>query len=889
MYDLGVLLVQADPPDYPAARRWFEKAAAAGESAAMFQLGFLLSEKLEPRDVDAGNRWYEQAAEHGQTAAVFNLGHYYYYRADPPDYPTARRWFEKAAAAGDAEACFRLGELYSEKLEPRDYAAAISWYEKAAEIGNSDAMHNLGRHYRYRMEPPDNERARHWYEKDADQGCALAAFEVALLDVAEGKLGDAILRYEKAAAGGQTGAMNNLGVMLDRGPVAPNEVAAAEWFERAIALGDQRAQENLDILRGAAEPRPDVPRTILPESVSLAPPPATPVTAASTGVTAALDAVLDDSPYLRNPFRLAGLRADADSRQFRARVTELEACERLGAPLPSRGVLPVSASPEPGDVRAALNHLRDPVNRLVHELFWIWPAEGADPALDALAAGDVAGAEQIWLGQLAENGIAAHNLAVLRHIQGLESPRGRAPETWLDALTAWDVALSGAALWDRLRARAARIDDRRLGDSAPAELRRALPAGLLRFHAALIVQAAKDSDARTVTLHIDVLTRFGEQVSRSPSSFAAETVNDVRRSTVGLLAAHVRAVVADVADVEGREALPAAHRMLDRARVPVLAMDRIREPSDLEGLGAYDELVWAAVNLDIRYVNETEDWTASIALLERIALPASDSSRRRLAEGWEHTARNKLSELVAHARTITAADKRGGANAAGVLLDRAQFLLARMRAHLGPDHELIVEWQDMVATRVTYCLVDYFNVTDDLDTVEPLLARIRPLPLGGEARKYVADQSANLNRIRERRKETARLEATCWFCGKEPKYPGAHLALDLHRDLRAYRGGTEQCTVEVPRCATCWHEHLPEAKRERRAAVVFLLGVVTTIVGFFAGLAAHMLFIVAAGGLMVAIVAGNADYGIEIKARAHKFPTVVELMAKGWMPGKRPA
>lgn len=813
--------------------------------------------------------------------------------ADPPDYPAARRWFEKAAEAGESAAFFRLGFLLSETLEPRDYAAAVSWYEKAAENGTAAAMHNLGAHYRYRMDPPDLERARYWYEKDANQGCAVADFEVGLLDVDDGNLGDAVLRYEKAAAGGQAGAMNNLGLILERSMTVPNLVAAAEWYERAIAFGDPNAQANLDGLRGAAEPRPDVPRTILPESVPHeAVPPAGSVATASTGVTAVLGTVLDDSPHLRNPFRLAGLRTDADSRQFRARVTELEASERLGAPVASRGVLPVPAAPDPADVRAALNHLRDPVNRLVHELFWIWPADDADPASDALEAGDIPRAEQIWLGQLDENGIAAHNLAVLRHLQGLETPRGRAPETWLDALTAWDVALAGAALWERLRARARRIDERRLDDAALAELRRALPAALLRFHAAQLVRAAKDDDATTTTLHIDVLTRFGEQVARAPSSFGKAVFDEMRRSTVGILAAHIRSIAEDVADIEGREALAAAHRMLDRARVPLLAMDRLRESTDLEGLGAHDELVWTAVNLDIRYLNETEDWAASAALLERLALPGTDSMRRRLAEGWEYTARRQLSELLAHARTSTAADRRAGADAARNLLDRAQFLLARMRAYLGPDHELLVEWQDAVATRATYCLVDYFDQTGDLDTVEPLHTRIQRLPLGSEAKEYVAVATANLTRLREERNKTARLENTCWFCGKEPKVAGAHVRVDLyHHQSLVVRGRQQWRTlvVEVPRCAMCWNEHLPEAKRERLAAWTCLLAILTVIVGFFVALAVHWVFFVVACALIVAIAAWNAPYGKEIKAYAYVFPPVAGLIANGWMKGRPPS
>ena len=53
---LGVLLAGSDPGQ---ARRWYEKAAEAGNSDAMFNLG----ELLEDSDPGQARRWYEKAAE----------------------------------------------------------------------------------------------------------------------------------------------------------------------------------------------------------------------------------------------------------------------------------------------------------------------------------------------------------------------------------------------------------------------------------------------------------------------------------------------------------------------------------------------------------------------------------------------------------------------------------------------------------------------------------------------------------------------------------------------------------------------------------------------------------------------------------------------------------
>ena len=62
MYNLGVLLATLlDPPELDQARYWYEQAAAAGDTGAMYNLG-LLAERLDPPDLDQARHWYEQAA-----------------------------------------------------------------------------------------------------------------------------------------------------------------------------------------------------------------------------------------------------------------------------------------------------------------------------------------------------------------------------------------------------------------------------------------------------------------------------------------------------------------------------------------------------------------------------------------------------------------------------------------------------------------------------------------------------------------------------------------------------------------------------------------------------------------------------------------------------------
>jgi TPR repeat protein len=56
--------------------------------------------------------WYQKAAEAGNAAAMTNLGHLYEEGLGvAQDYTQARTWYEKAAVGGDCSAEFNLSRL----------------------------------------------------------------------------------------------------------------------------------------------------------------------------------------------------------------------------------------------------------------------------------------------------------------------------------------------------------------------------------------------------------------------------------------------------------------------------------------------------------------------------------------------------------------------------------------------------------------------------------------------------------------------------------------------------------------------------------------------------------------------------------------------------------
>jgi TPR repeat protein len=76
MYNLGWLYANARgvARNYAEARRWYEKAAAAGDADAMNSIGVLYHNgQGVPRDLRAARQWYEKALAAGNELARENL------------------------------------------------------------------------------------------------------------------------------------------------------------------------------------------------------------------------------------------------------------------------------------------------------------------------------------------------------------------------------------------------------------------------------------------------------------------------------------------------------------------------------------------------------------------------------------------------------------------------------------------------------------------------------------------------------------------------------------------------------------------------------------------------------------------------------------------------
>ncbi len=215
------------PVDKPAARRWYEQAAALGSSDALYNLALLYREGEDVRkDGAKARQLFEKSAALGDVGAMRQLGEMHYLGDGvAEDNSKAREWYEKAAALDDATSKRRLGEIYLKGYGVKaDPAAARLWFQRAAASDDSEAMRQLAELY---LNAIGGER-----EPQKARGL-----------------------LEQASAAGNARAMTLLAQVLLAGAVGDvDEAGARKSYEKAAALGDKIAQDWLAAHGPAAAP-----------------------------------------------------------------------------------------------------------------------------------------------------------------------------------------------------------------------------------------------------------------------------------------------------------------------------------------------------------------------------------------------------------------------------------------------------------------------------------------------------------------------------------------------------------------------------------------------------------------------------------------------------------
>lgn len=271
-----------------------------------------------------------------------------------------------------------------------------------------------------------------------------------------------------------------------------------------------------------------------------------------------VDAVLRRLPalelYSANVFRITGVSPGASDAQIRRRREEAELAARLGAAPGGAASRPAPETDTTGDLHAlkdAFEALRNPVLRLVHELFWTWDVPGP------------------------------HDEAVRAHSEALAD--GGPDAAWRAGLAAWAAALDDPRTWQHMEQRALELGDPRVGAATVERLRELAPLRVLAVGAAVAAAAAAAGDEAAATRHVALLA-----ASPFGAALAARAVRDAVRP----IDLEVRAAVEDAARAyaaDPADAASAARRLLARAEPGLRVLARLL-PQDHLTATLHDEV-----------------------------------------------------------------------------------------------------------------------------------------------------------------------------------------------------------------------------------------------------------------------------------------------------------
>lgn len=242
--------------DYPAALRWWRRAAAQSFAPAMIELGdAYASGRGVKTHLREAIRHYERAADLGEAVGELRLWDIYAKgrKGVARDAGRARRHLERAVWLGNAEA-MRLYASWTQPGHPWRKDDGYDWarVKHDAQAGNVDAQVLLGRAYLEGTPGTGKSlaNAHHWFLKAAAQGHAEALNNAGFIIyrglLAAPDLPTARKFFERAARDGQLNAMVSLARMDELGEAGPVNLERARlWLETAAQFGQPRAIERL--------------------------------------------------------------------------------------------------------------------------------------------------------------------------------------------------------------------------------------------------------------------------------------------------------------------------------------------------------------------------------------------------------------------------------------------------------------------------------------------------------------------------------------------------------------------------------------------------------------------------------------------------------------------
>ncbi len=353
--------------------------------------------------------------------------------------------------------------------------------------------------------------------------------------------------------------------------------------------------------------------------------------------------------YRNNLFRVLGLPVDSTSRDVKRQEDRRKLQEKLGIAAADGPNGPLALTPPPSndDARLAVERLNRPLDRVLHEVFWLWPTSQngtPDSAIRAAANGELDQAVKQWeqAAQVGQDELAIHNLAILDHMTALDreihpsvaSSYARQENDldvlWSRAFESWRRVLAGEQFWSALKARARAIDDVTLTTGVVRRIRATLPMAILLINARLACTAVEQSDLALAQRHIKLMRTSG---------FDDHFVEEAVREALKPARNRIKAATDNASD--GWKQAPHRGNQYVRecyAQVKHLLkiVDALLPNGDVTRRAIHDTVAEALLQGQVAFGNKTNDWAECVELLSLAQeLACGDSTRSKLSQNLD--------------------------------------------------------------------------------------------------------------------------------------------------------------------------------------------------------------------------------------------------------------
>ena len=369
--------------------------------------------------------------------------------------------------------------------------------------------------------------------------------------------------------------------------------------------------------------------------------------------------------YRLNDFRVMSLPTNATERDVQKRLRRMQLEQKFGdaGEGVGRGTasspLPLDPPPDAGMFAEAQANLADAERRLISELFWFWPSAwaqntrveyadaGTRPAVEVTqppAANGLEAASSFWNGQLEgggeEQGIAAHNLAVLYHAAALDiewavggepltsdEQRQRLALYWSNGIEMWKRVLAEEYAWEYLTARVEELNDPRLKAASVRHLRLGLPVALLTINTSLIVRSSQSGSTAGAKRQRELMRAF---------DFTPDQMAEARQHVLEPLRHRIHDLCVTMgsdAQKTPEQAIEVAERLLERARPLLMAVDDLLPAGDPQRPDVLDAVAHAANDAALIKSQSLShgvkrDWESAREFFQRISRYAATQPMR---------------------------------------------------------------------------------------------------------------------------------------------------------------------------------------------------------------------------------------------------------------------